>query len=114
MRDVPARSAPVYVHQLQKKATILGSNCFDVSDIIQHSLDFFIDLIIGEQVLLQCSGWARCHAGAAPFTESAIDLGNFVHGVKTESTVRTEGHTGLASGAKIVLDKDRVRLELDK
>jgi hypothetical protein len=28
--DTPARSAPAYEHQLHKKATILGSNEFDI------------------------------------------------------------------------------------
>jgi hypothetical protein len=26
-REVPARSAPAYEHQLQQKATMIGSNC---------------------------------------------------------------------------------------
>jgi len=60
MREVPAKSAARYVHQLQKNATIRGSNAACDSGarvswrlrIGQDSLDLLENLLILKEILL--------------------------------------------------------------
>ena len=87
-RETPARSAAVYVHQLQKNATIRGSQAF-VSGFItglacchlrwyrfsrpKQSFDFAEDLLVLEQVLPDGARRAGGHAGAAALAERLVD-----------------------------------------
>src|SRR5512135_1858067 len=71
MRDTPARSAAVYVHQLQKNATIRGSQFLSV--IGQDPFDLAVDLFVLEQVLDDRTGRAGGHAGPAALAQRLVD-----------------------------------------
>src|SRR5271157_5117986 len=103
MREVPARSAARYVHQLQKKATILGSNSsglgFKSSGIAQNTLDFRKDFVILKEVLPDSPGRTGSHAGAAALAEHLVDAGfvNFVD--EGNGAIGAHGNAGLAAAA---------------
>src|SRR5208283_760976 len=73
MRDTPARSAAVYVHQLQKNATMRG--CHSRSGIGQYSFHFTQQLIVLKKVLPNRPGGAGSHADTAAFAQGLVDLG---------------------------------------
>src|SRR5581483_251699 len=113
IREIPARSAAVYVHQVQKNATIRGSKGRSVSDILQHPLDLREDLRVGEQVLLGRARRARTHADPAPLAHHLVDGGLLPVLVERDRAERAEADAGLAARARRVVDERRARLERD-
>src|SRR5512135_413705 len=103
---MPARSAAMYVHQLQKKATILGSNSagaaaapLSVSGIREHSPDLLVDLLVLEEVLPRRPGRADRHARPAPLAQDLVDLRLPLLRVHRDRVVGAHRHARLAAGA---------------
>src|ERR1022692_3390903 len=110
MREVPARSAARYVHQLQKNATILGSK---PSGIGQYPFDFLEDLLVFKQILPHGAGWAGHHAGAASLAQRLVDSGFMNLAEERNGVIGTHGDTGLASAANLLHHVGGIGLGLD-
>ena len=85
-REMPARSAAVYVHQLQKNATMRGSKPLFLMQVqVDHASWTYVscstpsislvDLLVLEQVLLMRARRAGGDARAASLAESLVDDG---------------------------------------
>src|SRR5512137_93175 len=84
-RLVPARSAPVYVHQLQTKAVMRGSKSPSAVTPARISLvpltsvpcrqrvDLGVDLLVGERLELDALAQADRLAGAAALADARVD-----------------------------------------
>lgn len=87
IRDVPARSAPEYVHHLHKKQTIFGSKSFirfptphvywTSLFTARNYLDHIINLVISKVFLLCSAGWTCTDTCATTLTEYFINFYNF-------------------------------------
>src|SRR5271157_5627003 len=119
-RVVPARSAARYVHQLQKNATILGSNCAGaaavsvvVSGIRQHPPDLVVNLLVLEQVLPRRARGTDRHTRAAALAEHLVHPRHALLFVVGDGAVGAHRHAALAAGAVFFDDVSGLRLQLD-
>src|SRR5271165_5717350 len=110
-RETPARSAAVYVHQLQKNATMRG--CHPGSCMGEHSFDFAEDFVVLEKSLSDRAGWAGGDARPAALAEGGVDGRLALLLIEADGRVGAEREARLAARAVLLGYVGRVRLLLD-
>src|SRR5271157_6095603 len=101
-RETPARSAAVYVHQLQKKATMRG--CQLVSCMGEHSFDFAEDFVVLEQPLADRAGRAGGDTRAAALAKGGVDERLALFLVEGDGRVGAKRDARFAAGAVLLDD----------
>src|SRR5450756_1793565 len=110
-RLVPARSAPVYVHQLQTKAVMRGSKPSAAAPLVSiasltslpvaQSVDLAEDLLVGEGLQLDALAEADRLAGAATLAHAGVHVGDVAADVAVDGAdiALLDGAVGAHLGA---------------
>src|SRR5664280_1256927 len=135
-RLVPARSAPVYVHQLQTKAVMRGSNspaaapaCCALRAWVgsltslpeTEGVDLAVDLLVGEGLQLDALAEADRLAGAAALAHARVHVGDVAADLAVDSAdlALLDGAVGAhvgavhAADAGVLVDHRHGRLALE-
>src|SRR5450830_421406 len=130
-RLVPARSAPVYVHQLQTKAVMRGSKPSAAAPLVSiasltslpvaQSVDLAEDLLVGEGLQLYALAEADRLAGAATLAHAGVHVGDVAADVAVDGAdiALLDGAVGAhlgavhAADAGVFVDNGHRRLALE-